>query len=142
MAALTAERNTPRLGADVNPYDFPIAANVKIFAGAMVAIDATNKRALPARATATDKVVGCARETYDNTGGARAAFRIRVFSGVFRFNNSSSGDAITQADVGGTCYVVDDQTVAKTDNSSARPAAGKIMDVDSIGVWVQVRHDR
>ena len=32
----------------------------------------------------------------------------------------------------------DNDTVAKTDNSAARKAAGKIIDVDANGVWVEV----
>lgn len=142
MAALTQERNTPRMGDDIHPHDFPIAANVKIYAGAMVAIDATLKQARPARATATDKVVGRAPTTYDNTGGSAAGFTMAAEAGIFRYGNSSSSDAITQADVGNTCYVVDDQTVAKTDNSAARPAAGKIVAVDAYGVWVRLDHAR
>ena len=49
-----------------------------------------------------------------------------------------SFDAITLADIGNTAYIVDDSTVAKTDNSAARKAAGKIIDVDAAGVWVLV----
>ena len=47
-------------------------------------------------------------------------------------------DLIAKADIGAICYVVDNQTVAKTDNSTARKAAGKIIDVDADGVWVEV----
>jgi hypothetical protein len=140
MAALTQARNTPRLGGDIQPYDFPIAANVKIYGGAIVCLDGTNKRATPGATAATLTCVGRARDTYDNTGGAAAAFRIAVDSGVFRYDNSASGDLITQADVGNDCYVVDDHTVAKTSNSSARSVAGKVVDVDSVGVWVRMKH--
>ena len=38
----------------------------------------------------------------------------------------------------GTAYIVDDQTVAKTNGSSTRSAAGTIVDVDAQGVWVRV----
>jgi hypothetical protein len=140
MAALTKARNTPRLGDDIHPYDFPIAANVKVFLGSIACIDGTNKRLVPGASTSTLKCVGRARDTYDNTGGPAAAFRCAVDSGVFRWDNSTSGDLITQADVGNICYVVDDHTVAKTDNSGARPAAGKVIDVDSVGVWVEMKH--
>jgi hypothetical protein len=140
MAALTGERGTPRLGDDIHVYDFPIAANTKIFAGAIVCIDGTNKRAVPGAATATLKCVGRAPRTFDNTGGPAAAFRVPVESGIFRYNNSAAGDLIAQADVGNDCYIVDDQTVAKTSDTAARPVAGKIIDVDSVGVWVQLKH--
>ena len=36
------------------------------------------------------------------------------------FANSASGDLITAAEVGSDCYIVDDQTVAKTNGSSTR----------------------
>lgn len=140
MAALTKGRTTPRLGDDIHPYDFPIAANTKIWLGSIVCLDGTNKRAVPGAATSTLKCVGRARDTYDNLGGPAAAFRIAVDSGIFRYDNSLSGDLITQADVGNPCYLVDDHTVAKTDDSSARPVAGKIIDVDSVGVWVEMKH--
>jgi hypothetical protein len=140
MAALTKPRSTPRLGQDIAPYDFPIAANTRLWMGSIACIDGTNKRLVPGAATSTLKCVGRARDTYDNLGGAAAAFRCAVDSGIFRFDNSTSGDLITQADVGNDCYIVDDHTVAKTDNSAARPVAGKIIDVDSVGVWVEMKH--
>lgn len=45
-------------------------------------------------------------------------------------------DAIALADIGSDCYIVDDQTVAKTSGSATRSVAGKIFDVDAAGVWV------
>ena len=46
-------------------------------------------------------------------------------------------DAIALTEVGKPCYVVDDQTVAKTNNAGARPVAGTVFDVDAQGVWVE-----
>ena len=46
--------------------------------------------------------------------------------GCWKFANSTAGDAITDADYGTTCYVVDNQTVAKTNGSSTRSAAGTV----------------
>lgn len=43
----------------------------------------------------------------------------------------------TAADIGSDCYIVDDQTVAKTNGTNTRSVAGKIMDVDAQGVWVR-----
>jgi hypothetical protein len=140
MAALTKPRSTPRLGQDIAPYDFPIAANTKVWSGSIACIDGTNKRLVPGSALTTLKCVGRARDTYDNTGGAAAAFRCAVDSGIFRWDNSSAGDLIAQADVGNDCYIVDDHTVAKTDGTGTRSIAGKIIDVDTVGVWVQMKH--
>jgi hypothetical protein len=90
-------------------------------------------------ANATGLVVrGVARDTADNSGGANADMNVETERGVYRFENSASADEITRAEIGDTAYIVDDQTVAKTDDSSERSAAGTIVDVDAQGVWVRV----
>lgn len=135
MTALAKDRSTPwRAGED---HDFPVAAATKIYAGALVVLDAAGN-AEPA-ATATGKIaVGRAEEQVDNSAGAAADLTVKVRAGVFRFANSAAGDAITKAEIGDLCYAVDDQTVAKTDGTGTRSAAGHIVDVDTVGVWVRV----
>jgi hypothetical protein len=139
MAALTAERpQTTRLGDDTRPplWKLPVKANTKIFAGSLVVVDAGY--AAPGR-TATGLITaGRAEATVDNTGGSAGAKVAEIRRGVFKFNNSSAGDAIAQADVGKVCYIVDDQTVALTSDSSARSRAGMIYQVESDGVLVQI----
>jgi hypothetical protein len=110
-------------------------AAVKILAGTIVMLNAAGNAT--GGATATGQIAdGVAMETIDNSGGAAGALKIRVEKGVFCFENSTSTDAITKAEIGDTCYIVDNQTVAKTDGSATRSAAGKIVDVDAEGVWV------
>lgn len=137
--ALSIEKKTPQLnGSSVIPmiHDFPMKGGVKIFSGALVALNAGY--AAPG-ATATGRiVVGVAQQTVDNTAGADGAKRVRVFAGVFQLKNSSAGDLIAQADVGADCFMVDDETVAKTNGGSTRSRAGKVIAVDSGGVWVQL----
>lgn len=48
-------------------------------------------------------------------------------TGSFFLKNGTAGDAITEADVGKTCYVIDSITVGKTDGTGSRPAAGTIL---------------
>lgn len=115
--------------------EYPVATGVVIYAGARVVISSTGY-ARPARASTTDKANGVAEHTVDNSGGADGAVMVKVRFGVHNFLNSSAGDLITYADVGAQCYVVDDQTVAKTSNTNARITGGTIIDVDSDGVWV------
>ena len=61
--------------------------------------------------------------------------------GVFPYKNSSAGDAITRADIGKQCYLVDDETVAKTaavvEDNPTRGVAGIVDDITSDGVWVR-----
>lgn len=141
MGNATAARNTMKMGDDVIPNlkGYPMTAAKTVYPGTMVGLDASGN-ALSAGDASAVKCVGLFRGTFtaDNSGGAAGAVTLNpVRSGVFWMANSSAGDAITAAAIGTVCYVVDDQTVALTDNQGARIAAGTIMDVDStLGVAV------
>lgn len=134
MAALTAERDTiERNGSNLN---LPAAAAKKFFGGSLVARDGSGN-ATPGATATTLLGQGRAKETVDNSGGAAGDLTVEIEKGIFRFGNSASADLITRADIGNDCYIVDDQTVAKTNGTSTRSVAGKIFDVDSLGVWVK-----
>ncbi|NSX04810.1 hypothetical protein [Cupriavidus gilardii] len=135
MTALTADRNTTfRAGTD---FEFPVTANTKIFAGAIVAIDSATGLATKGATAATLRAVGIAQEQVDNTGQPDGANRVKVRRGVWHVANSGGADQLTLADVGADCYLVDDQTVAKTNGTDTRAVAGKVRDVDATGVWVE-----
>lgn len=132
---LTADRNTvSRNGVD---FEFPVKGATKIHAGGIVCIDTANSYATKGAVSTTLKSVGVAQEQADNAGGADGAINVKVRRGCFRFANSSAGDQITLADVNSDCYLVDDQTVAKTNGTNTRSVAGKVRDVDAAGVWVE-----
>lgn len=135
MVALTAARNTPAALGDKR--DTPVKAATKIHAGGMVQIDATGY-AVPASATPANVTIGRAEATADNTTGANGAINVKSRRGVFRFGNSAAADLIALTEVGKACYVVDDQTVAKTNATNTRPQAGIVFDVDAQGVWVEI----
>lgn len=134
MAALAADRQTPNRGG--SELSLPVAANTKIYAGAMVAVNASSL-AVPGAVSTTLRGVGVATEQADNTGGAASAINVKVRRGVWRMANSSAGDLIALKDIGANCYMVDDQTVALTNGGSTRSIAGVIRDVDTAGVWVE-----
>ena len=135
MTALTADRNTVvREGSD---FEHPVAAATKIFAGSIVGLNAGAAYATKGLTSTTFKAVGVAIEQADNTAGAAGDLRVKVRRGCWRFANSAAADAITLAEVGSDCYVVDDQTVAKTNGTNTRSVAGTIRDVDAAGVWVE-----
>ena len=122
---------------DGHRIERPVLAATRIFAGTMVARDNAGW-CKPAGAVATQKTIGVAEEQADNAGGANGDIRVKIRRKVTAcFANSAAADLIGSADVGNDCYVVDDQTVAKTDNSSAGPVAGRIVAVDAAGVWVE-----
>lgn len=61
--------------------------------------------------------------------------------GVYHLENSAGADEITQAEVGDNCYIVNDETVAKTDATGTRSVAGRVVAVCSPvtdGVWVRL----
>ena len=138
MAALTAERVTQKLGCDIEPefLSVEVAASTKIFKGALVVSNATGFALGGTTATTHVATLGRAEETVDNSAGSAGALRVKVRPGVYKFNNSAAADAITRAEVGTVCYVVDDNTVAKTNGTSTRSVAGPVISVDSDGVWV------
>jgi len=134
MVALTTERNT-RLRIGDHRVE-QMAATVKIWSGSLVMRNAAGF--LTKGATATGCVgVGRAEKTVDNTGAAGAA-SVEYRLGVFLFANSAAGDLITIADIGKVCFIVDDQTVAKTDATATRSRAGIVDAVDATGVWVRM----
>lgn len=132
MVALAAPRSTvARAGTDLV---VGVAANAIIFAGALACRNAAGDL-VPGSTATTLVALGRAEESA--TGSAVAGeVPCRVRAGCFRWANSASGDLITKADRGNDCYIVDDQTVAKTSATNTRSIAGKIVDVDALGVWV------
>lgn len=133
MTALTKDRNTPARAGDV--FHPLVKAAALIHAGAFVCLDA-NGWAVPASTALGLVPIGRAGERADNSDGLDGDIRVKVLRGVFRWENSAAGDAITQASIGDAAYLVDDQTVAKTDGGGTRSRAGSIIDVDDQGVWV------
>jgi hypothetical protein len=113
----------------------PVAANAVLFAGALAAVNATGF-ATPGAVAATLKGAGRVEATVDNTGGADGAKSVTIKRGVFKFKNHGA-DAITQADLLADCFIVDDETVAKTNGGNTRSKAGKIVEVEATGVWVE-----
>jgi hypothetical protein len=138
MAALAAARNTKERYGEVGEY--PVASNTQCFAGGIAVLNAGY--AAPATVATGLVAIGRFEEEADNrtatTGGTAGTIKARVKKGIFQFGNSASTDLIAQADVGADCYIVDDQTVAKTNGSGLRSRAGIIVAVDTGGVWVQL----
>lgn len=126
---LTQDRDTKRIAGHYRVLE--VAASVKIFTGALVARDA-NGRATPGAASTTIRGVGRAVALADNSAGAAGAISVEVETGTFYYKNSTAGDAITNADIGSDCYIVDDETVAKTNGTNTRSVAGKVYAVDPV----------
>ena len=124
MTAQTASRDTVQLASEGN-FTLELAASTKIYAGSLVAINASGY-AVPASASTALRCVGRAEKTIDNTSGAAGALTIEVKPGRFYFTCSGA----SRASRGLMAYVVFDNEVALNDGSGLRPAAGRIVDYD------------
>jgi len=132
--SLTEDRNTPSKDGQLVPV--PVAASAVIFAGALVVANA-NGYGAPGSVATTHTYLGRADEAVDNTGGANGAKTVNVRRGkAFKWKNSS-GDPVTQASLGKTVYIEDDETVSATDGTGTQSAAGKMILLESDGVWVE-----
>ena len=126
-ADLTAPRDTPARNG--NAVSLTQKDAEIIYVGAITCVD-TNGEAVNAADTATLVAVGRAEATVDNTADGEL---ITVGRGVYQWEN---GGSFTDADIGTTAYVEDNQTVTTLALASNNVAVGKIIDVDSDGVWV------
>lgn len=131
MVALTQDRDTPERDGD--DYQFGMAAGATIFAGSLVVLD-TSGNAVPGGVGAGLIAVGRAQEHITNLGGA-GAVRVPVRRGFFLWANAAA-DPISKAEIGDDCYILDDQTVARTNGGGTRSRAGRVIDVAGGQVWV------
>ncbi|WP_143869886.1 hypothetical protein [Catenovulum sediminis] len=77
---------------------------------------------------------GVATMLADNANGADSAIMVEVDTGEHKFQTSD----ITAANVGQTAYFVDDGEVSISSSTNTRAPAGKITQVDTDGVWVEL----
>ena len=135
---LTKERDTKRREHTTN--EDPVAANQKIYAGALVCLK--DGKAVKGAVAADLVARGRALHTVDNTGGTDGAKTIRTDVGIFLFDNHGT-DTITRTHIGKDAWIVDDHTVAATgapaSGSNTRSKAGRIVDLEGGRVWVEVR---
>jgi hypothetical protein len=131
--ALNEDRNTRRRTGD--QVDDPVAGGETVYAGALVVLDSNGYAAAGRTATGLS-ARGMAEAFVDNSGGADGDRNVALRRGVFRWGNDGT-DTIDRTQIGADAYIVDDETVAANDGSGTRSVAGKIIDVDDDGVWVE-----
>lgn len=122
----------------VQLFAMPLAASTTIYQGAMVALDQSGNLT-NASADNSLRVVGVLdAPTVDNSAGIAGALTAVPTRGAFYLANSATTDAITDGDLGRACYVVDNNTVARTSSLGTRPVAGRVIGVDDNGVLVEL----
>lgn len=120
-----------------------------VYVGGLICIDSTTGYAVPGSVATTLRAVGRLSEDQPDflpgqtitNAGASGTKQINVDVGTFKYVNSGA-NAITQAMVGGPCYVEDDETVSS--DATGTSMAGKVIKLDDstsptgAGVWVEV----
>ena len=135
MVAATQNRNTPSVSGHRRGY--PVAAAVLCLAGTIAVIDADGL-VKPGSTGLGGVAVGIFEALVDNSAGGDGEQTAEVLRGFARLDNSAGADEITAADIGKACFIVDNQTVAKTNGADTRSIAGIVDAVDEVGVWVLI----
>ena len=129
MSALTKNRNTFRLEGDIRSD--PVAAGIRIFAGAIICLDASGN-AVPGKTAIGLNPRGVCEARINNIDGEAGEVSVKSRVGTFRFLNHSS-DLVGRGHIGRLAYIVDDQTVAASDGGSTRSSLGIVQNVTASG---------
>jgi len=142
--ALSNDIPTYRVGVEGlhEPEACPLGSAVTVYSGSIALIRAgyLANASAPQSTDSCRGVIGDpAGGTYVKTGpgivgngsqGANGVW-VNVLTGSFLMANGTGADALAETDAGATVYVVDEQTVGKTNGSSTRPAAGILLPIDN-----------
>lgn len=141
--ALSKDIYVSRVGAEGKHEDLvaPLGSAVTVYGGSFAAARA-GYLANMSSPSSTDVVLGLVGEpaggTYVKTGpgivgnGSQGnnGVWVEILTGSFLMANGTGADAFAATDVGAACYVVDEQTVGKTNGTNTRPQAGTMLPWD------------
>lgn len=140
MAALTASRlHRPRkIGSISLPH-----VNEQTYKGGVACMKA-NAAGLVTKSQAATDLVPIGVYAVDTLVTGNASVSIRLFDEITAMwmANASGGDAVAAANIGGLCYLHDDQTVGVDDDTNTKSVAGRIWGYNSTTnqVLVQFRN--
>lgn len=127
MAALTSNRNTPEILCHAQKFHriVNIKTGTTLYAGSIAAVSTSTGLAEPAADASGLAVVG-------RVEGFTSDGRAIIKSGVFKFDNGTSAEALGLESLNKTVYALDDHTVGKVGGTS-KIKAGILRDIDSDG---------
>lgn len=118
---------------------FPVAATTSLYAGDMIATDASGN-AIAAGTAGALKIWGrCEADAINTVAagvGTAGDIQVTVRQGVFGQLNAAGVLACTAADIGNIVYASGPQTVSRTNGGGAYLAAGKLYKVATGAVYV------
>lgn len=132
MSALTAKRRV----RPVRFSGFELAGKTEqVYQGGTACFDSSTGLVAKAFISTTLTPIGVFTEDQNTASGGTV--HVTLFKEVTAYWRANDGTVVA-ADVGKDCYILDDQTVAKTSNSSTRSVAGRIWAIDTVkGVLVE-----
>ena len=142
MTALAQNTGRTNYGSNIEAEPWEAADDQVFYQGAIVLIksDGLAYVGVAYAAASNGFVIGVAECELDTTIPANQGKSVLVHPGTFGdFDNSSAADEIGWDDRGKLCYLVNDNTVALTDDTGARTVAGRIHSLadDNTSVVVQ-----
>ena len=122
MAALTSARDTKEVYCNALCIHRvkTLATGTSVYTGSICAVNSSGN-AVPASDTAGLVVIGRAEAFVSDT-------KLIAKSGVFIYDNATSTEALTVADINKKVFVIDDHTVGKTGGTNKIPA-GTMRDI-------------
>lgn len=134
MAALTNNKLRQWFCGGFGPFPVPVLGGVHIYQGALICVEAGVGLAKPAIEDTGLVALGVAEYEVDATNADDGAMFVHVKPGRWSgFSSATAGDAITAADIANVVYMVDDNTLAKTDGTGTRSPAGTFLGFDDRG---------
>lgn len=135
MATLTEPFYGTKRKDGVHEYTFPVAASVTIYAGSIVAADASGN-AMPASNGSAAVILGRAKKTADNASGSAGDIDVIVESGHIAWDNAST-TPVAVTDIGLVAKAEDDTLIqAPAGIAGANLPIGRVMKIDGTMVWV------
>lgn len=120
------------------PTSQPIESTVSLYVGRVAVTRAGYLIDADTAVQSTDTCWGMLNGIIDSaptttspmSGGTTHGLHIAgIDTGSFYLTSGADADALTQADVGATVYLIDGLHVGKTDGSATRPPAGKLAEI-------------
>jgi hypothetical protein len=136
--ALTGDIKTIRFGSPGNstqPMNFGVTASATVYRGS-IATTRSGYLVASSSPQSTDVCWGMIDKAGAGTadtgpgvvgGTTNGSVTAEIATGSFFVQNGTGSDAFAATDVGSTAYVIDEQTMGKTSNSSTRPVGGTFL---------------
>jgi len=127
MSALTSNRNTTEILCHAQKFHRikTVKDNTTLHVGSIAAVATDTGKAEPAADAANLAVLG-------RVEGFTADGKAIIKTGVFKFDNGASAEALTIAEINKAVYALDDHTVGKAGGTN-KVKAGILRDIDRDG---------